>query len=167
MILPMSERFVLRNLHEPALAQLAQVFAPALQSGAILYLQGDLGVGKTTFVRLLLQAMGVGERIKSPTYSLIESYAINSIHAHHLDLYRIADAGELEWLGLADLLEPHDLLLIEWPERGQGSLPDADLFLRFNYVKFDTRDINFAAASKNGRDILEHLAKHYLNENKG
>ncbi len=107
--------------------QLARRLAPSLADGGVLYLRGELGAGKTTFARALLRALGVGERVKSPTYSLLERYIVNGRDAFHLDLYRIADPGELEWLGLDELEAAHAIVLIEWPERGGSALPAADL----------------------------------------
>lgn len=113
--------------NEAATLALARQLAPALHDGGVLYLRGELGVGKTTFARALLRALGVGERVKSPTYSLLERYSVDGRDAFHLDLYRIAGAGELEWLGLDELDQPDVIVLIEWPERGAGALPAADL----------------------------------------
>jgi tRNA threonylcarbamoyladenosine biosynthesis protein TsaE len=118
------------DLDEAQLVAAAQRLAPHLRVGGIVHLSGELGAGKTTFARALLQALGVGERVKSPTYSLIESYQANGLDIHHLDLYRLADPGELEWLGVADLWGGSALVLIEWPERGAGAMPSADLILR-------------------------------------
>ncbi len=115
------------GLDEAALAGVAQALGRVMGSSGIVYLEGDLGAGKSTFVRALLGARGVGERIKSPTYSLIETYPVAGNSAHHLDLYRIANADELEWLGLPDLLDESTLLLVEWPERAAGALPPPDL----------------------------------------
>jgi tRNA threonylcarbamoyladenosine biosynthesis protein TsaE len=112
---------------EAATVALARRLAPALIDGGVLYLRGELGTGKTTFARALLRALGVGERVKSPTYSLLERYVVNGRDAFHLDLYRIADAGELEWLGLDELDAPGTIVLVEWPERGRGALPAPDL----------------------------------------
>ncbi len=112
---------------EAATTALAQRLAPALLEGGVVFLRGELGAGKTTFARALLRALGVGERVKSPTYSLLERYMVNGCDAFHLDLYRIADAGELEWLGLDELDAPGTLVLVEWPERGRGALPSPDL----------------------------------------
>lgn len=112
---------------EAATRALAQRLAPALLEGGVVFLRGELGAGKTTFARALLRALGVGERVKSPTYSLLERYMVNGRDAFHLDLYRIADAGELEWLGLDELDAPGTLVLVEWPERGRGALPSPDL----------------------------------------
>lgn len=112
---------------EAATTALARRLAPALLDGGVVFLRGELGAGKTTFARALLRALGVGERVKSPTYSLLERYTVNSHDAFHLDLYRIADAGELEWLGLDELDAPETIVLVEWPERGRGALPAPDL----------------------------------------
>ncbi len=112
---------------EAATARLAQRLAPALASGGVVYLEGDLGSGKTTFARALLRALGASARVKSPTYSLVECYELPALTVWHLDLYRIADPGELEWLGLDALDAPASLTLIEWPQRGAGRLPPPHL----------------------------------------
>jgi tRNA threonylcarbamoyladenosine biosynthesis protein TsaE len=142
---------------ETAMSAIAARLARVAQAGGIIYLEGDLGAGKTSFARALLNAMGAGERIKSPTYSLVESYRIGKLEAHHLDLYRIADAGELEWLGLADLWTPDALVLIEWPERGGGALPAADLVLQIRHAG-DRREIAARAQSGRGQRLLAALA---------
>jgi tRNA threonylcarbamoyladenosine biosynthesis protein TsaE len=119
---------------ETATTALAQRFAAALDGGLVIYLHGELGAGKTSFARALLTALGVGERVKSPTYSLIECYQAGQLTAWHLDLYRIAAPGELEWLGLDALGDAAALVLIEWPERGTGALPAPDLVLRLEHA---------------------------------
>ena len=141
---------------EAAVAALAARFAPAMSAG-FLHLHGDLGAGKTTFARALLRAMGVGERIKSPTYSLIESYRLPQLAIHHLDLYRIADPGELEWLGLEELSQEPSLMLVEWPERGGAALPKPDLVLHFAYAE-PGRTLQAQACSKTGENWLRALA---------
>jgi len=115
---------------EAGVRALAARLAGVARGGGVIHLEGDLGAGKTTFARALLHALGVDERVKSPTYSLLESYRVGDIDAHHLDLYRISNAAELEWLGLGDLWSNGALVLIEWPERGQGALPEPDLRAR-------------------------------------
>ncbi len=97
-------------------------------------MRGELGAGKTTFARALLRELGTGERIKSPTYSLLERYRVGGRDAFHLDLYRIAAPGELEWLGLDELHDPQSIVLIEWPERGAGALPAPDLEIALGHA---------------------------------
>lgn len=118
---------------EDATRSLGTRMAGALDGGLVVYLHGELGAGKTSFARALLTALGVGERIKSPTYSLVEGYQAKGGPTWHLDLYRIADPGELEWLGLDALADPAAVVLVEWPERGQGALPAADIELNLSY----------------------------------
>ncbi len=138
-----------RGLDEPGLVRVAARFAAGAREGGVVYLHGDLGAGKTSFVRALLSACGVSGRIRSPTYSLVESYAFDGRAAHHLDLYRIADPGELEWLGLADLTDADDLFLVEWPERGSGALPAADLNLQLEHAG-SLRNLRIDASSARG-----------------
>ncbi|MCF7220909.1 tRNA (adenosine(37)-N6)-threonylcarbamoyltransferase complex ATPase subunit type 1 TsaE [Marilutibacter chinensis] len=109
-----------------ATAALGRRMAATRPSRAVVYLRGDLGSGKSTLARAMLRALGVSGTIRSPTYTLVERYPLaDGGEAWHLDLYRIADAGELEYLGLdADDVA---LWLVEWAERGAGALPRADL----------------------------------------
>jgi tRNA threonylcarbamoyladenosine biosynthesis protein TsaE len=143
-----------RSVDEAELTAWAVALAPPLRDGGVVYLRGDLGAGKTTFARALLRALGVGQRIKSPTYSLIESYTVADRTLHHLDLYRIADPGELEWLGLPDLADPAAVLLIEWPERGGDALPPADLLVQLDHAGA-TRDLSARAVTARGARLLE------------
>ena len=143
---------------EAATGALARRVAGALQGGGlVIYLDGPLGAGKTSFARALLTACGVGERIKSPTYSLVEGYAAQGRPAWHLDLYRIADPGELEWLGLDALAESAALVLVEWPERGAGALPAADLQLRLSYAGTG-RQALLQACTARGERLFEQLS---------
>ncbi|MEA3638594.1 MAG: tRNA (adenosine(37)-N6)-threonylcarbamoyltransferase complex ATPase subunit type 1 TsaE [Lamprobacter sp.] len=110
----------------------------------IVYLRGDLGAGKTTLVRGLLRGLGYQGAVRSPTYTLIEPYEAVDPPVVHLDLYRLADPEELDYLGLRDLLERSALILIEWPERGAGALPPADLELLIEHAA-DQRRIRLKA----------------------
>lgn len=119
---------------EAATVALARRLAPAIRDGGVVYLRGELGTGKTTFARALLRALGVGDRVKSPTYTLLERYPVRGREAFHLDLYRIAGPGELEWLGLDELEQGGAIVLVEWPERGSGALPAADLEIALEHA---------------------------------
>ncbi len=141
------------SIDEAGMRELAARLSVAARDGGVIHLEGDLGAGKTTFARALLASLGVGERVKSPTYSLVESYRIGERDAHHLDLYRIADAGELEWLGLGDLWVDSALVLIEWPERARGALPGADLVLHLRHAG-ERRDVVAEALSARGQRLL-------------
>ncbi|MBE1162645.1 tRNA (adenosine(37)-N6)-threonylcarbamoyltransferase complex ATPase subunit type 1 TsaE [Dyella acidiphila] len=141
---------------EDATRALGQHVAAALDGGLVVYLRGELGAGKTSFARALLTALGVGERIKSPTYSLVEGYQAAGRAAWHLDLYRIADPGELEWLGLDALADPAAVVLVEWPERGQGALPAPDVELGLGYSGLG-RHAQLQARSSRGLRLLDRL----------
>ncbi len=140
-----------------ATATLARRLAPLAAAGGTLWLRGELGAGKTSFVRALLQALGVRERIKSPTYSLVESYALPAGGtAWHVDLYRIADAAELEHLGLDAWADGPALVLVEWPERAAAALPPADLEIVLVHAG-QARTAGLTARSARGRAWLAAL----------
>lgn len=141
------------GIDETALADCARSLATCVLGGGSIHLIGALGAGKTTFARALLRALGAGERIKSPTYTLIETYALPGLTAQHLDLYRIAAAEELEWLGLRDLADGAVLWLIEWPERGAGAIPPPDLIVELAHAP-SGRDLYLRAITDAGRKWL-------------
>lgn len=146
----------LSGIDEAGLASIARALAPCARAGGVIYLAGPLGAGKSTFARALLQALGVGSRVKSPTYSLVESYAIGDLAAHHLDLYRIAAAEEVEWLGLRDLAAGKQLWLIEWPERASAAIPAADLTVQLAHAP-SGRDMRLVASTSNGLAWVQAL----------
>ncbi|MFO1349812.1 MAG: tRNA (adenosine(37)-N6)-threonylcarbamoyltransferase complex ATPase subunit type 1 TsaE [Gammaproteobacteria bacterium] len=126
------------ELHVPladadATERLGERIAAAFPSTGVIYLQGELGAGKTTLTRGILRGFGFTGPVKSPTYTLIEPYLIQGRDVFHLDLYRIRDPLELEYLGLRDLIDRGGLILIEWPERGTGELPPPDWVVRMEY----------------------------------
>lgn len=115
-----------------ATTALGAALAASLPARAVLHLKGELGAGKTTLARGLLRALGVEGPVRSPTYTLVERYPTAHGLVLHLDLYRIAEAGELEFLGLDDDAVDARLWLVEWPERGAGRLPAPDLVLQLS-----------------------------------
>ncbi|MBI5461257.1 MAG: tRNA (adenosine(37)-N6)-threonylcarbamoyltransferase complex ATPase subunit type 1 TsaE [Gammaproteobacteria bacterium] len=133
-------------------ARLAQL-APA---GLIVHLSGELGAGKTTLVRGFLRGMGYTGSVRSPTYTLVEPYDFAERRVYHLDLYRLGDAEELEWIGLRDLLDGSSVALIEWPERGQGVLPPADLEIRIAY-QGNGRLLTLIGQSPAGEQVAQQL----------
>ena len=119
-------------------------------------LQGELGAGKTTIARGWLRGLGFEGRVKSPTYTLMEPYDTPAGAAMHLDLYRLADPEELEFLGLRDLSDGSTTLLIEWPGKGVGHLPPADIRIALAY-EGEGRRVNLAAHTKAGKGWLDGL----------
>ena len=154
----MSEQssIAMADVDEAALTAFARTLAPVVADGGAIHLVGELGAGKTTFARALLGALGIGARIKSPTYSLIESYVAGGLAIHHLDLYRIAAADEMEWLGLRDLAVGRHLWLIEWPERAAGAVPAPDLVVNLAHAAHG-RNIHVEPVSARARQWLESL----------
>ena len=135
---------------------LGQALAQTRPAQAVVHLQGDLGAGKSTLARALLRALGVQGPIRSPTYTLIERYPLDTGEAWHLDLYRIGNAGELDFLGLDDASA--DLWLIEWPERGAGGLPPLDLVVALE-IDGHGRRAQLQAHSPTGEAWLRRLRK--------
>jgi tRNA threonylcarbamoyladenosine biosynthesis protein TsaE len=118
------------RLPDPAATQaFGARLAASLDAPAVVYLRGDLGAGKSALARATLLALGAPGPIKSPTYTLVERHRLAQGEAAHLDLYRIAHAAELEFLGLQEALPELRLVLVEWPERGEGALPPPDLVI--------------------------------------
>jgi tRNA threonylcarbamoyladenosine biosynthesis protein TsaE len=123
----------------------------------IIYLTGDLGAGKTTLARGFLHAIGITEPIRSPTYTLLETYEAAALTVVHLDLYRLRDPDELEPLGLRDLARPSYVWLIEWAERGAGWLPPPDLEVRLA-VESEGHRIDARGVSSFGAACLSRIA---------
>jgi tRNA threonylcarbamoyladenosine biosynthesis protein TsaE len=132
------------------------VHSSAKSVGAVMYLQGELGAGKTTCVRSLLRALGVTGLVRSPTYTLVETYSLAALTCVHVDLYRLQTLTEIDELGLRDLVGPGYLILVEWPEKGGVALPPADLNLTLRYVG-DAREARLLAKTSLGSQWLENL----------
>ena len=141
---------------EAAVRDLAAAFAAALQPPAVIYLRGDLGAGKTTFARAYIHALGYPGYVKSPSYGLLETYQVGGQCVLHLDLYRIEDPEELEYLAIRDQFDATAVLLVEWPDRGGGRLPAPDLVLDFG-EQGGVRFIQCTAGSASGSALAARV----------
>ena len=136
-------------------------FAKVTQSGLVVYLHGDLGAGKTTFVRGVLHSLGYVGKVKSPTYTLVESYPvlINKVFNYtfyHFDLYRFIDENEWEAAGFRDYFNPQSVCMIEWPEKAEHVLPTPDIHIYLSLYDLG-RKIQFSAATPLGVQCLTHF----------
>ena len=118
---------------EAELSAFASEVSLILVPGDVVFLRGDLGTGKTTFARGIIQRFGAGESVTSPTFTLIETYQFADVLVAHLDLYRIKSESEVEAIGLRDYLDGSWICLIEWPDRAPGVLPKPDLTIDLGY----------------------------------
>ena len=132
--------------------------ATILPKNCVVYLSGDLGAGKTTLVRGYLRGLGHEGPVKSPTYTLMEPYELEGWRCYHFDLYRLADPEELDYLGLRDLLMEQAVLLFEWPELGEGGIPDADLRIDIHH-RSDKRELRFSSDTSLGAEILPEIER--------
>ncbi len=145
-----------RVLDAEGMEALGALLAPRLRAGHLIFLHGDLGAGKTTFVRGVLRALGYEGPVKSPTYTLVEPYDLGPGRINHFDLYRMEDPEELEFLGIRDYLEGQGVCIVEWPERGAGVLPSADVDVFI--VRVDhARSVRLVPNSDDGAAILSGL----------
>jgi len=130
--------------------------ASRLRSGDRIYLDGDLGAGKTTLVRGMLRQLGHVGAVRSPTFTLVEQYAMKDLELCHFDLYRIADPEELEFAGIRDYLRSSTVTLIEWAVKGTGFLPDPDLQIDLQAAA-NARRLAARACTPRGRELLSAL----------
>ena len=157
----MSLEYQLQVHGEDAMVALGKQFGQALSAdmqGATVFLQGDLGMGKTTFIRGVMHHFGHQGATKSPTYTLVEPYQFKQQKVHHFDLYRLGHPEELEYLGIRDYFDGCAINLIEWPDKGKGFLPTADVVLTIHPLERG-RKLTFVAQTNMGDGVLVHLGK--------
>lgn len=126
--------------------------------GVVIYLKGDLGAGKTTLTRSIVRSFGYQGNVKSPTYTLVEEYQLSPFTLYHFDLYRLADPEELEFMGIKDYFRPQTLCLLEWPSKGQGVIPEADLVIELEYAELG-RNLKLFSQNDIGEKIKHRLVK--------
>lgn len=142
-------------------AKIADSLAQSKIKGQIIFLEGNLGAGKTTFVRGFLRQLGYNGAVKSPTFTLVETYFVNNqghngSNVYHFDLYRLSDPEELDYVGLSDYLDPEAILLIEWPDKGKGFLPLADLIIDIAYLGKE-REIILSSQTEKGKLLIASI----------
>lgn len=144
---------------EAATVAFGKRLGDAAKQGTIIFLRGDLGAGKTTLCRGVLQAFGHQGAVKSPTYTLVEPYQFDKQCVYHFDLYRLGDPEELEYMGIRDYFSAQSLCLVEWPERGAGYLPpvDMEIFLTVASDHLGGREISCQTKSPRGEQIWQQL----------
>lgn len=142
---------------ELATEALGKQLARLLPRPAVIYLEGDLGAGKTTLSRGVMRGFGHQGAVKSPTYTLVEPYDFGESQVYHFDLYRLGDPEELEFMGIREYFEGNSLCLVEWPECGAGILPGADLEIHLEYHG-EGRKALLKAGSAQGEQLLMAMA---------
>lgn len=150
------QEFTLHLADEAATIAFAARFARTLQAGCVIYLDGNLGAGKTTFVRSVLQTLGYEGRVKSPTYTLVERYEAGGFQLRHFDLYRFRDEEEWETAGFRDEFDGHNICMVEWPELAGQLLPAADIVIAFEILT-QGRTVTISAFSDLGEQCLSTL----------
>lgn len=144
---------------EAATRALGGRLAACLEPGMSVHLSGDLGAGKTTLARGLIQALGFAGKVKSPTYTLVEPYEDSRLSLYHLDLFRFRDPEEWRDAGLDECFNARSICLVEWPERAAGLLPPADLRVRLAAPSGGGRDATIDASTPRGQRCLTALAE--------
>jgi tRNA threonylcarbamoyladenosine biosynthesis protein TsaE len=150
----MTKDFTLYLADEAATIAAGGRLANVISAGLMISLHGDLGAGKTTFVRGLLHGLGHQGKVKSPTYTLVEPYVISKFNIYHFDLYRFNDPEEWDAAGFRDYFNPDSLCLVEWPEKAGHLIPQADMDVTLSIEK-DGRILNIQANSERAAQCLQ------------
>jgi tRNA threonylcarbamoyladenosine biosynthesis protein TsaE len=153
------ELFTVTAPDEDAMVALGARLASACEPGLVVFLDGDLGMGKTTFSRGFIRALGHSGAVKSPTYTLVEPYQLGALQVFHFDLYRLLDPEELEFMGIRDYFGDMSVCLVEWPKRGLGTLPLGDLVITIGMDGPGRRLVFEAATDRGKRVLVKMLAK--------
>ena len=143
-------------LDEAATASLGACLAAAITPGLVVYLEGDLGAGKTALARALIRALGYAGAVKSPTYSLVEVYVVSNLYLYHFDFYRFESPEEFLDAGLDEYFNDHSVCLVEWPERAQGCVPPPDLRIQLHHAGLG-RLVEAVAATSKGQECLSAM----------
>ncbi len=160
---PATPRFL---ADEDATRELGAELAKILRPGLVIFLNGDLGAGKTTLARALLQALGYPGKVKSPTYTLVEIYVISSLYLYHFDFYRFNDPEEWQEAGFREYFNESSICLVEWPEKAGGLLPPADIEITLRVVGA-SRQAEIAAGTEKGRQCLNAWVDTQLTQEHG
>lgn len=147
--------------NEEQMLKFGQLFAQSMQhylnqapeNALTIYLNGELGAGKTTLTRSIVRAFGHTGNVKSPTYTLVEEYQLTPYSVYHFDLYRLSDPEELEFMGIRDYFRPQTVCLLEWASRGKGMIPEADIIIQIDYAE-EGRNITLLPQTSVGTQLL-------------
>jgi len=149
-------KFEIALVTEQATEQFGVSLAKLIEAPLVVYLEGELGAGKTRLARAILHGLGHKGNVKSPTYTLVEPYTLDAMRCFHFDLYRLADPMELDFMGIRDYFENDCLCLIEWPEKGRGMIEKADLDVLMTY-QGSGRHCTVYAKTPRAEQLLEQL----------
>ena len=150
------DRLTLTAIDEEAMVARGAALAAVAKPGLVIYLAGELGMGKTTLCRGFIQGLGHAGAVKSPTYTLVEPYELQGQQVYHFDLYRLGDPEELEFMGIRDYFNGEAICLVEWPDRGEGALPPADIRIKIRVEGYGRR-LLLSADSPLGNGVLKQM----------